>query len=125
MPVTCVIAFENPSRAYYAGQLVRGTVHLTLTSEEKVRGVYVQINGRAYAYWTEHCSMNHNQNRSQDRNQGSSTGHHVSYSGEEVYLDERTYFVGGRHSSNNFAYFNTPTDALSHCPYTLFIFIFV
>lgn len=99
MPTTCVIAFENPSRVYYAGQLLRGTVNLTLTKEKKVRGVYVRIHGRAYAYWTEHCSIDHNRNRNSDNNRTRSSGHHVSYTGEEVYLDERQYFVGGSNSS--------------------------
>lgn len=99
MPTTCVIAFENPSRVYYAGQLLRGTVNLTLTKEKKVRGVYVRIYGRAYAYWSEHCSIDHNRNRSRDNNRVGSSGHHVSYTGEEVYLDERQYFVGGSNSS--------------------------
>lgn len=101
MPTTCVIAFENPSRVYFAGQLLRGTVNLTLTKEKKVRGVYVRIHGRAYAHWTEYCSTDHNRNRNRDNNRASS-GHHVSYSGEEVYLDERQYFVGGSGSSKSF-----------------------
>lgn len=100
MPTTCVISFENPNRVYYAGQMVRGTVALTLTKEKKVRGVYVRIYGRAYAYWTEYCSIDHNRNRNRDNNRVGSSGHHVSYTGEEVYLDEKTYFVGGRNSSN-------------------------
>lgn len=59
MPTTCVIAFENPDRVYYAGQLLRGTVNLTLTNERKVRCVYVRIYGRAYAYWIEYGGMCH------------------------------------------------------------------
>lgn len=103
MTATCIITFENPSRAYYAGQLVRGTVNLTLASEmKKVRGVYVKIIGRAYAYWTEYCNINHNQNRNPAASQNQSSGHHVSYNGEEVYLDEKTYFVGGRSGEYDF-----------------------
>lgn len=100
MPTTCVISFENPSRVYYAGQLVRGTANLTLTKEKKVRGVFVRICGKAYAYWTEYCSTDHNRHRNRDNNRVGSSGHHVSYTGEEVYLDEKTYFVGGSNSSN-------------------------
>lgn len=98
MPTTCDISFDNPERVYYAGQMLRGTVRLTLTKEQKVRGVYVRIFGRAYAYWTEHCSTDHNRHRRDgDRSSG---GHHVSYTGEEDYLDEKTYFVGGSHAGN-------------------------
>lgn len=100
MPTTCIIAFENPTRAYYAGQLVRGTVNLTLTKEKKVRGVFVRLYGRAYAYWTEYCSVDHNRHRHRDQNHRGSSGHHVSYTGEEVYLDERTYFVGASNAGN-------------------------
>lgn len=50
---TCEIAFEQLDLVFYAGQLVRGTVHLTLSKEHKVRGVYIQISGKAYAHWTE------------------------------------------------------------------------
>lgn len=99
MPTTCVIEFENPSRVYFAGQLLRGTVDLTLTSVKKVRGVYVRIYGRAYAYWTEYCTTDHNRHQRRDGNRSGSSGHHVSYSGEEVYLDEKTYFVGGNSST--------------------------
>ena len=98
MPTTCEIIFENSQQVFYAGQLLRGTVNLTLTKEKKVRGVYVQIFGRAYAYWTEYCNIDHNRNRNNNNNT-SSSGHHVSYSGSEDYLDEKTYVVGG--SSGN------------------------
>lgn len=101
MPTTCEIAFENPEKVFYAGQLLRGTVRLTLTKQKKVRGVYVKIFGRAYAYWTEYCSVDHDRNR--DPNRTSNSGHHVSYSGEEDYLNEKTYFVGG--SSGNFLFY--------------------
>lgn len=98
MPTTCEIDFENPEKVFYAGQLLRGTVRLTLTKEKKVRGVYVKIFGRAYAYWTEYCTIDHDRNRNRNSN-SSSSGHYVSFSGDEDYLDEKTYFVGG--SSGN------------------------
>lgn len=112
MPTTCDISFDNPEKVYYAGQMLRGTVRLTLTKEHKVRGVYVRIFGRAYAYWTEHCSSNHNSHRS-DGNRRSG-GHSVSYTGEEDYLDEKTYFVGGPNASNVstiFEYFSICVNA--------------
>lgn len=99
MPTTCDIIFENPERVFYAGQLLRGNVRLKLTKEHKVRGVYIQIFGRAYAYWTEYCHTDHNRHRNNSTNR-SSSGHHVSYTGEEDYLDEKTYFVGGRNAGN-------------------------
>lgn len=94
MPTTCDITFSNPNRVYNAGELLSGNVRLTLTKEKKVRGVYIKIFGRAYAYWTEHCSIDHNRNQNREPGHHSS-GHHVSYTGEEDYLDEKTYFVGG------------------------------
>lgn len=102
MSTTCVIAFDNPSRVYYAGQMVCGTVNLTLTEEEKVRSVYVRIFGRAYARWKEYCSVDHNRDRSRDRNQIGSGGHHVSYTGEKVHLDTKYYLVGDGNSSKIF-----------------------
>lgn len=79
MPTTCDIDFENnPLKVIYAGQQLRGTVQLTLTEEKKVRGVYIQIRGEAYAHWT--------------KKRGKRTKH---YTGEEEYLNEKTYFVGG------------------------------
>lgn len=89
MSTYCEIEFENPEKVFYAGELLRGSVRLTLTEQQTVRGVYVEIFGRAYAYWTEYCSEDH----AHDRNR---SGHHVSYSGAENYLDEKIYFVGDR-----------------------------
>lgn len=99
MPTTCVIAFENPNRVYYAGQLLRGTVNLTLIEVEKVRSVYVRIYGRAYAHWKEYCSIDHSRDRNRDKNKIGSSGHHVSYSGEKIYLDEKLYLVENSNSS--------------------------
>lgn len=79
MPTTCIVEFENnPQKVVYAGQLLRGTVQLTLTEEKNARGVYIEIRGEAYAHWT--------------KKKGKRTKH---YNGEEEYLNERTYFVGG------------------------------
>lgn len=79
MPTTCIVDFENnPQKVLYAGQLLRGTVQLTLTEEKNVRGVFIHVLGQAYAHWT--------------KKRGKRTKH---YRGEETYLDERTYFVGG------------------------------
>lgn len=81
MPTTCSITFDNPEGVFYAGQMLNGTVALTLTKEKKVRGVFVKIFGRAYAYWTEHCSVDHNPTRDSKGNLRSSGGHTVSYVG--------------------------------------------
>lgn len=99
MPTTCVISFENPNRVYYAGQLLSGTVNLTVIDEEKLRGVYVRIYGRAYAQWKQYCGTDHNRDRNRDRNQIGSGGHHVTYTGEKVYLDEKLYLVGDSNTS--------------------------
>lgn len=84
MPTTCLITFDNPDGVYYAGQMLHGTVALTLTSEKKVRGVFVKVFGRAYASWTEHCSTDHNPTRDSNGNLKFSNGHTVKYIGMTV-----------------------------------------
>lgn len=79
MAIECFIDFENnPSKVVYTGQLLRGNVQLKLTEPKNVRGVYIKIKGKAYAHWTEGSGDNRK-----------------SYTGEEEYINERTYFVGG------------------------------
>lgn len=52
MSNACEIEFENsPRKIVYAGQLLRGTVRLNLKEKTNVRGVYIRINGKAYARW--------------------------------------------------------------------------
>lgn len=78
MPTTCEIDFDNnPQKVFYAGQLLRGSVRLTLTKENSVRGVYIRIYGTAYCHWTSGSGDNRK-----------------SYTGKEDYLNEKTYFVG-------------------------------
>lgn len=78
MPTTCDIDFENnPEKVLYAGQLLSGTIKLTLTSEKRVRGVYVQITGKGYCHWTKGSGKNRSE-----------------YTGREYYLDEKTYLYG-------------------------------
>lgn len=77
MPTTCEIEFENnPHKIVYAGRCLRGTVQLTLTDEKSARGIYIRINGKAYCHW--------------------SNGRNNTYTGREDYLNEITYFIGGR-----------------------------
>lgn len=61
----------------YAGQVLRGTINLTLKEEKKVRGVYVRVYGKAYCRWT--------------RRHGKQS---TTYVGKEDYLNETTYLVG-------------------------------
>lgn len=90
MPTTCEIDFENnPLKVIYAGQLLRGTVRLNLTEEKNVRGVYIRIHGTAHCHWTEGSGDNRK-----------------SYTGDEDYLNERTYFVGGAQSGSVFNFFS-------------------
>lgn len=78
MPTTCEIDFENnPEKVLYAGQILSGTIKLTLTSEKRVRGVYILITGKGYCHWTK----------------GSGKNRH-DYTGREYYLDEKTYLYG-------------------------------
>lgn len=78
MPTTCEIDFENnPEKVLYAGQLLRGTIKLSLTSEKTVRGIYILIHGKAYCHWTKGSGKNSR-----------------SYTGSEDYLREKTYLYG-------------------------------
>lgn len=78
----CEIEFENKNLVVYSGKVVRGTVHLSLTSSQSVRRVYIKIVGQAQTYWTEGAGNNKQ-----------------LHSGEENYLDERIYFFGGSHGN--------------------------
>lgn len=74
------IDFENnPSGVFYAGQLLRGTVRLTLKDEKKVRGVYIRIYGKGKCSWSK-----------------GSGKHRTRYAGEELYFDNTTYLVGSK-----------------------------
>lgn len=78
MTIDIGIDFENnPSGIFYAGQLLSGTVRLTLGEGKKVRGVYICIEGKAYCKWSE--------------GSGKTKDHYV---GEEEYLKEITYLLG-------------------------------
>lgn len=71
MKTTCEVQFENnPSRVFYSGQLMRGTVYLT--NEENIRRVYLTITGDAFARWSE------------GRNEGARP-----FFGKETYLNTR------------------------------------
>lgn len=75
----CIDFVNNPNGIFYSGQLLRGTVRLTLTKQKKVRGVYVRVYGKAYCKWT--------------RGSGENS---VRYIGEENYINETTYLVGSK-----------------------------
>lgn len=92
MPTTCQITFENSDGVYYAGKLLRGAAHVTLTKEKTIRGIFVRIYGRALTHWSEWCTIKHNPN---DKSSG---GHRVNYSGEEIYLNEKSYCIGGENA---------------------------
>lgn len=108
MSITCDIELDNADNVYYVGQLLRGTVHLTLAEDTTVYGIYIRIFGNAYAQWMEHCPIEHDRLQIgnhcfSSKNDPESRGHHVPYTGKEVYLDEITYFVGETNTSNTFS----------------------
>lgn len=81
MPITCSIDFENnPHKVVYAGQLLSGTIKVTLTDEKQVHDAYIRIRGEAYCHWTK---IGAGKNRR-------------SFTGREDYLDEIIYFIGER-----------------------------
>lgn len=77
MPITCEVDFENnPMKVIYAGQLLRGMVRLTSTEHLNVRSIFIKIQGKAHAQWQD------------------GTGEKSkTFTGDEDYLNERTYFV--------------------------------
>ncbi|KAG4069598.1 hypothetical protein HA402_009538 [Bradysia odoriphaga] len=76
--MSCQIYFNNSTRVFYGGQLLSGRVVFQFTKPKTLRGIYVKIIGRAYCRWT------------------TGSGHHTkTHVGEEFYLNEKTFFVGG------------------------------
>ncbi|XP_031636735.1 arrestin domain-containing protein 1-like [Contarinia nasturtii] len=48
MTISCEILFEKNSKAvFYAGRSLYGSIRLTLTNDENIRGIFVKINGAA------------------------------------------------------------------------------
>lgn len=76
MPTTCDIELHNnnDSDTFFAGEELCGTVRLTLTEEKRLRGVYIQIDGKGFFRWDE----------------GRST-----YFRTAKYLKEKLYIFGG------------------------------
>lgn len=77
MSTNCYIDFENSElNAFYAGQMLQGTVRLHLMKRKTVRGVYIHIKGNAFAKWrvgrAKYCAF-----------------------GMENYLNEKMYLIGG------------------------------
>lgn len=80
---TCEIHFENnPTKVVTAGQLVRGTVQMSLSKDTNVRCIYIILYGEGY----------YSYNLGIGRNQKIVTD-------DEIYLDKRTYFVDGRNGN--------------------------
>lgn len=77
MSTTCYIEFENSElNAFYAGQMLCGTVRLNLLERKTFRGVYIHIKGNAFAK----CRV---------------AGEKYFTFGTENYLDEKLYLIGG------------------------------
>lgn len=84
MPTTCEINFENnPEKVLYTGQLLCGTINLTLTTEKTVRGVYILITGKAYCLWRKGSSKSRK-----------------TYTGSEDYINEKMYLYGDENGKN-------------------------
>lgn len=90
MSTTCDIDFANNDHTvYYAGQLVSGTVRLTLTHVESVRGVFVRIRGAANSYWTE----------TEEYTDSELTERTKTRTFAEEYFNEETYFIGSENGN--------------------------
>lgn len=96
MSITCKIEFVNNSHSIFvAGQCLRGTVRLTMHDGKNVRGIYIRIGGEAYCRWTRTTNT-------YPAYRNTSHRHHLysysySYTGQEDYLNEITYLIGGEH----------------------------
>lgn len=101
MPTRCQILFDHPQKVYYAGEMLSGTVHLTLTKEKIFRGIYIRIYGKAKASFSEYCANknckgNIKTKKKDDNKTVTPTGHYVVYSNKEHFFYSEIYFVGGK-----------------------------
>lgn len=67
---------KNPSNVYYSGQLISGTIQLTLNEKKKVRDIVAKVIGVAYVRWIEPKGRNDN-----------------VYKGKEIVLDKQIELV--------------------------------
>lgn len=85
MPISCEIKLEK--NRIYAGDAVRGIVHLTFNEKQIVRILYVEINGKAEQTWR----------NGPTRGADSEKYYHTD---TEQYLHERLYLIGGSEQSS-------------------------
>lgn len=80
MQTSCDIEFENnPTKVFYSGQQIRGTVKLSHAETHPWCEMFIRIKGEGYVKW--------------DEGSGSST---KTYTGFKSYVDERVYIPGGQ-----------------------------
>ncbi|KAG4072774.1 hypothetical protein HA402_005251 [Bradysia odoriphaga] len=56
----------NASNVYYSGQLISGTIQLTLNEKKKVRDIFVKVLGVAYVRWPEGGGRNDTVNKGKE-----------------------------------------------------------
>lgn len=90
MPTTCIIELDHPSRVIYSGNVLRGTVHLSLTNSKVIRSGSIRIVGKGHVSWTETV-----QRQVYDSRQKKSvTEQHTEVrSSNETYLDRTISFI--------------------------------
>lgn len=87
---TCDIELQsNGSNAVHTGQELCGTVRLTLTEEQHLHGIYIQIDGKGFCQWLEYKE---------------------TFTGRADYLNEIIYFVGGPNGRCAFVSYNKLTN---------------
>lgn len=124
MTIACNIYFENgPSKCYYSGQKIRGTVticvsylnlfdwneffifvgnvHLTLHERKKIRGVYVSLKGDANTKWSEQVQQYVGSGA--DRKSVTVT---KWYYGHENCVHWKVFLVGGTAGMTSFLFHN-------------------
>lgn len=87
MPTTCVLYYTNNQTVYHTGDTVSGSVSLTLEKEKTLRGVYVEVYGKAWVRWFKTTHEN--------KDDGTQKTVTKAYSGQESHLCWKSHFIGG------------------------------
>merc|ERR1739838_339628 len=80
------IQLDNPSGVYFGGNVVTGTVSLSLGGDgKKARGVRVELNGESNVHWTKRKGSGKNKRT-------------VHIRSNEIFADKQIYLIGDAHN---------------------------
>ncbi|GFR83465.1 arrestin domain-containing protein 3-like [Elysia marginata] len=87
------ISLDNPAGVYYAGSMIQGHVTVQLNESMKMRGIRLNIEGKARVHWTErHREGRHRAHRAGHRHHVHRPGHVVGNSDFRHYYGDEQYF---------------------------------